>query len=61
MSPPPPKKGDPAAGTSNEAQETVEAIHQGSVDAVVVQGPDGPRVVMLQGADEPYRVFSRSA
>jgi PAS domain S-box-containing protein len=53
----PPEKADPAAGSRNEAQETVEAIHQGSVDAVVVQGPGGPRVVMLQGADEPYRVL----
>ncbi|MGJ4942986.1 sensor histidine kinase [Bradyrhizobium sp. HKCCYLS1011] len=41
----------------NEAEETVEAIHQGNVDAVVVQGPEGPQVIMLQGADAPYHVL----
>ncbi|BAM87719.1 signal transduction histidine kinase [Bradyrhizobium oligotrophicum S58] len=41
----------------NEAQETVEAIHRGNVDAVVVQGPMGPQVIMLQGADAPYHVL----
>ncbi|MGJ4892072.1 HWE histidine kinase domain-containing protein [Bradyrhizobium sp. HKCCYLRH3099] len=41
----------------NEAEETVEAIHRGSVDAVVVQGPSGPQVIMLQGADAPYHVL----
>ncbi len=43
--------------SSREAEETVEAIHHGAVDAVVVQGPDGPQIIMLQGADEPYRVL----
>ncbi|WP_316191585.1 MULTISPECIES: HWE histidine kinase domain-containing protein [unclassified Bradyrhizobium] len=41
----------------NEAEETVEAIHRGNVDAVVVQGPAGPQVIMLQGADAPYHVL----
>lgn len=41
----------------NEAEETVEAIHRGNVDAVVVQGPEGPQVIMLQGADAPYHVL----
>ncbi|UFZ07837.1 PAS domain S-box protein [Bradyrhizobium ontarionense] len=41
----------------NEAEETVEAIHRGSVDAVVVHGPAGPQVIMLQGADAPYHVL----
>ncbi|HWK94639.1 MAG TPA: HWE histidine kinase domain-containing protein [Pseudolabrys sp.] len=40
-----------------EAAETVEAIRHGKVDAIVVQGPNGPQVVVLQGADEPYRVL----
>src|SRR5262245_24128442 len=41
-----------------DAQETVEAIHRGIVDAVVVmKGSEGPQVIMLQGADEPYRVL----
>ena len=42
----------------DDAQETVEAIQRGSVDAVVVmKGLEGPQVIMLQGADEPYRVL----
>jgi len=41
----------------SEAEETIEAIHGGNVDAVVVQGPDGPRVFMLEGADQPYRML----
>jgi PAS domain S-box-containing protein len=42
----------------DDAQETVEAIHRGIVDAVVVmKGSAGPQVIMLQGADEPYRVL----
>src|SRR5215475_4387132 len=42
----------------NDAQETVEAIHRGIVDAVVVmKGSEGPQVIMLQGAEEPYRVL----
>src|SRR5262245_5336355 len=41
-----------------DAQETVEAIHRGIVDAVVVmKGSEGPQIIMLQGADEPYRVL----
>ena len=46
-----------AARPRNEAEETVEAIHRGNVDAVVVQGPSGPQVIMLQGADAPYHVL----
>src|SRR5262245_17811251 len=42
----------------DDAQETVEAIHRGIVDAVVVmKGSEGPQIIMLQGADEPYRVL----
>jgi PAS domain S-box-containing protein len=40
-----------------EAEETVAAIHRGNVDAVVVQGPEGPQVIMLQGADAPYHIL----
>ena len=43
--------------SSLEAQETVRAIYQGAVDAVVVQGRNGPQIVTLTGADEPYRVL----
>jgi PAS domain S-box-containing protein len=40
-----------------EAQETLEAIRSGGVDALVVATPDGSRVFTLQNADHPYRVF----
>jgi PAS domain S-box-containing protein len=43
--------------TVPEAEETVRAIYQGSVDAIVVQGPTGPQIVTLTGADEPYRIL----
>ena len=42
----------------DDADETVQAIHRGDVDAVVVmKGSEGPQIIMLQGADEPYRVL----
>jgi PAS domain S-box-containing protein len=49
----PTKKG---AG-STEAEETIKAINQGNVDALVINGPAGPQVVMLQTDDQPYRML----
>jgi two-component sensor histidine kinase/PAS domain-containing protein len=41
-----------------DANETVQAIHQGDIDAVVVmRALDGPQVILLHGAEEPYRVL----
>src|SRR5579871_3659728 len=40
-----------------QAEETIRAIHYGEVDAVVVNGPNGPQVYTLEGADHPYRVL----
>jgi PAS domain S-box-containing protein len=40
-----------------EAEETLRAIRSGEVDALVVEGPDGPRIYTLKGADEPYRLL----
>ncbi|HEY3761342.1 MAG TPA: PAS domain-containing sensor histidine kinase [Verrucomicrobiae bacterium] len=40
-----------------EAQETLEAIRSGEVDAVVVSGPKGNHIYSLTGADLPYRVY----
>jgi len=41
-----------------EAQETLRAIRQGEVDAVVVQaGAPGAQVFTLSSADRPYRIF----
>src|SRR5580704_17444995 len=42
----------------DDADETVQAIHQGDVDAVVVmKALEGPQVILLHGAEEPYRVL----
>ena len=40
-----------------EAEDTVEAIVLGEVDSLLVDGPTGPRVYTLKGADEPYRLL----
>ena len=52
---------DPAnkggSSSANEAEQTIEAIHQGDVDALVVSGPNGPQVVMLDNGDQPYRLL----
>lgn len=40
-----------------EAEEALEAIRAGEVDAVLAPGPGGPQVFTLHGADHPYRVF----
>jgi len=43
-----------------EAQETLDAIRSGAVDAIVVDGPEGRRVFTLQGAEHPYRVLAET-
>lgn len=40
-----------------EAQQIVEAIRQGDVDALVVTGPKGEQVYALAGAEHAYRVI----
>jgi PAS domain S-box-containing protein len=40
-----------------EAEETLEAIRVGEVDAVVIAGADGQQVYTLENADRPYRVL----
>jgi PAS domain S-box-containing protein len=40
-----------------EANETLDAIRNGEVDAVVVGGPAGQVVYTLENADRPYRVL----
>lgn len=37
-----------------QAEETLHAIRQGEVDAFIVAGGRGPRVVVLEGAQHPY-------
>ena len=40
-----------------EAEETIQAIRSGQVDALVVSGPQGEQIYTLQGADHSYRVL----
>ncbi len=38
-----------------EAEQTLQALREGEVDALVVRGPGGDQIYTLQGAEEPYR------
>lgn len=40
-----------------EAQELIQAIRTGAIDALAVQGAEGPRIFTLQGADQSYRTL----
>lgn len=40
-----------------EAQETIEAIRTGQIDAIVVNGSNGHELYTLKTADQSYRVF----
>ena len=40
-----------------EAQETLRAIRQGEVDALVVDGPVGQQLFTLKSAEQPYRML----
>ena len=40
-----------------EAQDLIDAIRTGAVDALAVQSADGPRIFTLQGADQSYRTL----
>src|SRR6516162_10971907 len=49
---------DPKLQQFEDAEETIQAIHQGDVDAVVVmRALDDPQVILMHGAEEPYRVL----
>ncbi len=41
----------------DDAEETLRAIRDGEVDAIVSTGPEGARVYTLKGADAAYRVM----
>ncbi|PTX95161.1 hybrid sensor histidine kinase/response regulator [Spartobacteria bacterium LR76] len=41
----------------HEAQETLNAIRNGEVDAVVVTGSQGNKIYSLSGAEHPYRIY----
>jgi PAS domain S-box-containing protein len=40
-----------------DALHTLDAIQNGSVDAVVVNGPHGPQIFTLESPDHPFRTF----
>jgi PAS domain S-box-containing protein len=42
---------------AEEAEETLFAIRAGQVDALLVPSPNGDRVFVLKGAEQPYRAF----
>src|SRR6185295_1598480 len=41
----------------SEAEETLDAIRNGEVDALVVGGAEGDQIYTLRGADHPYRLL----
>jgi hypothetical protein len=43
-----------------EAEDTIRAIREGNVDAIVASGPGGDQIFVLKGADESYRRFIES-
>jgi len=43
-----------------EAEQTIQAIQNGEVDALIVQKPDGERLYTLTGADHGYRILFES-
>jgi PAS domain S-box-containing protein len=40
-----------------ESEEIILAIRRGKIDALVTDGSDGDRILLLQGAEHPYRVL----
>ncbi|OON67563.1 sensor histidine kinase [Hymenobacter sp. CRA2] len=40
-----------------EAEELITAIRTGTIDALAVQAPGGPRIFTLEGADQSYRTL----
>ncbi|TVT39499.1 PAS domain S-box protein [Hymenobacter setariae] len=41
----------------HEAEELIVAVRTGAVDALAIQGADGPRIFTLEGADQSYRML----
>jgi PAS domain S-box-containing protein len=40
-----------------EAEELIGAVRTGAIDALAIQGADGPRIFTLEGADHGYRTL----
>jgi PAS domain S-box-containing protein len=49
-----------ATNGAAEAEEIVLAIRRGGIDALVMEGSHGEKVVTLQGTEHPYRVLVES-
>lgn len=47
-------------GRLAQSEETLDAIRNGNVDAVVIAGQRGPRVFTLEGAEHAYRMLIES-
>jgi PAS domain-containing protein len=41
----------------DEAEQAIEAIRTGQAESIIVEGPEGPRIFSLEGADHSYRVL----
>ena len=41
----------------HEAEDTIKAIRDGHVEALVVHGTDGEQIFTLRSADQPYRLM----
>jgi PAS domain S-box-containing protein len=41
----------------SEMEETLRAIRNNEIDALIIEGPEGVQAYTLHGAEEPYRVF----
>jgi len=48
------------ARNAKEAEEIILAIRRGGIDALVMEGANGEKVVTLQGTEHPYRVLVES-
>jgi PAS domain S-box-containing protein len=64
ISDPHPSSGPPVPASSlspearlAEAEETLRAIYEGEVDALVVHRPEGEQIYTLKGAETPYRLL----
>lgn len=51
------KENDELKGRLEEATDTIEAIRNGQVDAIVVNGEKGHRIYTLKTADQTFRIF----
>ncbi len=51
------ERGEDLRRRLEEAEQTLEAIHRGDVDGLVVAGPQGEQVYSLTGAEHVYRVI----